>query len=180
MVASFKVHFLSTCYENTLCYVLEKKTCSTSLCWIPHFLPPAFFSQGRVLFSFKSAYFHRLWGTLIFTSSILATDIITCPERLQLHLFKKKQKEREKKKRKRLLWFVQSQDTFCWLRVVFREPYTVQHISESVIFLFWWWRCIDICSSAFILCFLLFLYKPLRKKLRDVWVEGWNFYVALT
>lgn len=93
---------------------------------------------------------------------------------------RKKQKEREKKKRKRLLWFVQSQDTFCWLLVVFREPYTVQRISGSVIFLFWWWRCIDICSSAFILCFLLFPYKPLRKKLRDVWVEGWNFYVALT
>lgn len=72
--------YLSACDKNTLCYSLEKKTCSATLSWTPHLpellegfsmknvlKPMVFFSLG-VVFCFHLSlclYFHRLWGTLI-------------------------------------------------------------------------------------------------------------------
>lgn len=97
--------YLSACDKNTLCYSLEKKTCSATLSWTPHLpellegfsmknvLKPMFFffSWGSVLLSFKSmSIFPQTLGHLDFTSSLLITDVITCFERLQLLLFKKK------------------------------------------------------------------------------------------
>jgi len=35
--------------------------------------------------------------------------------------------------------------------------------------------------SHMLQCFyIVFPYKPVRKELRDVWIEGWNYYVELT
>lgn len=97
--------YLSACGKNTGCYVLEKKTCSATVSWMPHLpellegfslrnvlKPMCFFSWGSVLLSFKSmSIFPQTQGHRDFTSSLLITDITTCFERLQLFLFKKKQ-----------------------------------------------------------------------------------------
>lgn len=63
---------------------------------------------------------------------------------------------------------------------------SLENLTQFRVFLGQWFfyfgggKCIDICSSAFILCLLLFPQRALRKKLRDVWREGWNFSVELT